>query len=301
MVRVSDRDRERDRRHGVALVALSAVLWSTAGLFVRMAALDSWTIVAWRSLFTVLTLGAIAVVRHRVTPARRVIRLGWTELTAIALSVVSSISYIVALDITTVANVMTVYAALPFIATGIAFLWLHERVTKRFLVAGAVALGGIVLMAGAAATARDLLGIGAAVVMTAGFATQLVHAKRHPAMDTTVMSALAAAGCLLVAAPLAQPTLPTPAQLVACALFGIVTTGLAYVLVLAGGRLISSGEAGFISMLDVVLGPLWVWIFYAERPGGTVLAGGGIVLASVAWYLATHRGPEIDVDAAQIV
>ncbi|MBM9403723.1 DMT family transporter [Gluconacetobacter azotocaptans] len=290
-----------DRHYGVALVALSAVLWSTAGLFVRMAALDSWTIVAWRSLFAFLTLGALALVRRRARPLRALPRPGRTELTAIALSVASSISYVIALDMTTVANVMTIYAALPFIATGVAFVWLRERVTKRFLAAGAVALVGIVLMAGAAATAHDLLGIGAAIVTTASFALQLVHARRHPTMDTTVMSALAAAGCMLLAAPLAQATLPTPAQLVACALFGVLTTGFAYVLVLAGGRLIPSGEAGFVSMLDVVLGPLWVWIFYDERPGGTVLAGGGVVLAAVAWYLATHRGPALDVEPAQIV
>ena len=42
-------------------------------------------------------------------------------------------------------------------------------------------------------------------------------------------------------------------------------------------------------MLDVVLGPLWVWLFYAERPTGTVLVCGLIVLASVLWYLATNR------------
>ena len=76
--------------------------------------------------------------------------------------------------------------------------------------------------------------------------------------------------------------------MLACACYGVLTSGLAYVLV-RGGRLISSGEAGLISMLDVVLGPVWVWLFYTERPTGAVIGGGCIVLASVAWYLVANR------------
>ncbi|MCB8879358.1 DMT family transporter [Acidisoma cellulosilytica] len=278
------------RRTGIMLVALSAVFWSTAGLFVRMAHLDSWTILVWRSLFSVLTLGGIVLVQNRGHVFRTITGIGWPGVASVAISTVSSISYVVALCLTSVANVMTIYAALPFIATAIAFLWLGERVTKRFLVAGAIGLAGIVIMAGGVATRRDLLGILAALVMTATFAAQLVHTKRHASLNMTVVSALAAAACVPIIAPLMQHSIPAPLSLLACALFGILTTGLAYLLVLKGGRLISSGEAGFISMLDVVLGPFWVWLFYAERPTPTVLVGGFIVLASVLWYLATDRG-----------
>ena len=173
------------------------------------------------------------------------------------------------------------------LATGLAFIWLGERVTKRFLVAGAVALGGIVVMAGAVATSRDLLGIFAALVMTSGFATQLVHTKRHPQLDTTLLIAVAAAVCVPLSVPFMRGVVPAPTQLLACAAYGVLTTGLAYILALRGGRSISSGEAGLISMLDVVLGPFWVWIFCSERPPAIVLVSGLVVLASVLWYLTT--------------
>ena len=282
-------DQAHSRRSGLFLVALSAILWSTAGLFVRMADLDTWTIVAWRSVFSFLTLGAIAVVRQRGALGRSIAGIRLPETVTVVVAVVSTISYVLALRLTTVANVMTVYAALPFIATGLAYVWLGERVTTRFLIAGTVALGGIVVMTGAVATSRDLVGILAALVMTSGFATQLVHSKRHPTMNTTVLIALAAAVCVPVSAPFMHGGVPAPTQLLACVLYGVLTTGLAYVLALEGGRLIPSGEAGLLSMLGVVLGPLWVWLFYAERPTGTVLGSGVVVLASVLWYLATAR------------
>ncbi len=282
-------DQANNHRRGVMLVAVSALLWSTAGLFVRMAHLDGWTIVFWRSIFAALTLLVIAVVQNRGRLIESFTGFGAPGIVAIVMLVVSTISYTVALSLTTVANVMTVYATLPFIATAMAFVWVGERVTTRFLVAGAFALAGIALTAGAVATSRDLAGILAAFVMTSGFAAQLVNAKQHPSLDLTALIALSALACIPLAAPFMQPGIPAPSELLACALYGGLTTGLAYVLALKGGRLISSGEAGSISMLDVVLGPFWVWLLFAEQPSLAVIVGALVVLASVLWYLTTSR------------
>lgn len=282
-------DASGSRRSGIALVALSAVFWSTAGLFVRMASVDTWTMVAWRSAFAFLVLGGVAVIQRRGKAMRNLAGFGVPEAVGVAVAVVSTISYVTALRLTTVANVMTVYAALPFIAGGIAFVWLGERVSVRFLCAGTIALAGVAVMAGAVATSRDLLGVLAALVMTSGFATQLVHTKRHPTLDTSVLVAVAALVCIPISLPFVQGGMPAPPQLLACALYGVLTTSMAYILSLKGARLISSGEAGLVSMLDVVLGPFWVWLFYAERPTAVAAVSGLIVLASVVWYLATAR------------
>ncbi len=276
-----------ERTRGIVMVVASAVLWSTAGLFVRLATLDTPTLVLWRSLFAALTLGGLALARGGPARMAAVGRSGWIGVLFVGTSVVSGTAYVLSLRLTTVANVMTVYAALPFIATGIGFVWIHERVSRRFLVAGAFATGGIVVSAGASSGLGDLAGIGAALVMTVGFAVQLVAIRRHGRVDVMALNACAAAACVPLMVPFAHWALPTPAQLVWCACYGALTTGFAYVLALEGGRRVPPGEVGFISMLDVVLGPLWVWLAFGEQPGALVIAGGAVVLGSVAWYLWT--------------
>jgi drug/metabolite transporter (DMT)-like permease len=273
------------RTYGILLVTLSAMLWSTAGPFVRMANLESWTLIGWRSLFSFVTLLAFAAYEHRKNLASAISELGTPGIVAVAISTVSSISYIFALNLTTVANVMIIYAVLPFIAALISYFWMGERVTLRLLAAGLAAFVGIALMAGAAASAKDILGILAAIIMTATFAWQIVHTKVHPNLDLNVAMALAAGACGLVALPFMEPGIPAPTALLACALYGALTSGIAYVLALTGGRYITAGESGFIQMLDVVLGPLLVWYFFAEQPGATVLFGGTIVLTAVVSYL----------------
>lgn len=278
------------RTYGILLVTMSAILWSTAGPFVRMADLPSWTLIGWRSLFAFFTLLAVAAYEHRKNLAGAVAGMGTPGAVSVAISTLSSIAYIFALNLTTVANVMIVYAVLPFIAAFISYFWIGERVTRRLLGAGFVAFAGIAIMAGAAASPKDILGIIAAFIMTATFASQIVHAKVHPNLDLNVTMALAAGACGLIALPFMEPGVPAPTALLGCALYGGLTSGIGYVLALTGGRYITAGESGFIQMLDVVLGPLLVWFFFAEQPGVTVLIGGAIVLTAVMSYLWFEQG-----------
>lgn len=278
-----------ERRYGILMVVGSAVLWSTGGLFARALPLDTAGLVLWRSVFAALTLGTLAIARGgpgRLLAARHT---GWIGVLFAGTSIVSSMAYVIALRLTTVATVMTIYAALPFMATAIAFFWIRERVTRRFLAAAALVLGGIVLMASDARAAADWGGILAALVMTAGFAAQLVAIRRHGRVDVLVLNTWAALLCVPVILPFAHLVLPPLPVLAGAACYGALTTGFAYVLALEGGRRISPGEVGFISMLDVVLGPLWVWLAFAEQPGWRVLSGGIMVLAVVCWYLWATR------------
>lgn len=278
-----------DRLVGIYMVIASAVMWSTAGLFVRMADMDVWSMVAWRSGFAAITLGAFLLVRQRTTKRHPAKTFGLPGVVACMVSAVTAISYIASLQWTTVANVMTVYATLPFVATGIAFVWLRDQVTYRFVIAGCFAFIGVAISAGAAVSATDFIGILAAFLMTAGCATQIVIAKRFPSMDSTLMTVWAAILCLCVALPFMQFSAPAPTQLIACAFYGVFTTGVGYILLLLGSRRVGSGEAGLLSMLDVVLGPLWVLLFYNEYISLPVLAGGAVVLTAVVWYLIADR------------
>ncbi len=144
--------------YGVALVAAAAVLWSTAGLFVRSLDLDVWTMLGWRSLFAALALALVVGVRNRWRMIRAVRAMGWPGLLAVPVAAVSMGGFVVALKLTTVANVMIVYATVPFLAAGVAFAWTGERAAPRVLLASAVALAGIAVMAGSATRPQDLAG-----------------------------------------------------------------------------------------------------------------------------------------------
>ena len=46
-------------------------------------------------------------------------------------------------------------------------------------------------------------------------------------------------------------------------------------------ELIPAAEVALITLLEVVLGPLWVWLALSERPSTTTLVGGAVVVSAV--------------------
>ena len=69
-------------------------------------------------------------------------------------------------------------------------------------------------------------------------------------------------------------------------IFGATTIALAFAFFMQGAKHVPSAEAALISMLDVVMGPLWVLLAFREIPDFTTLIGGGFVIAAAVWRLA---------------
>ncbi|MGL5008344.1 MAG: EamA family transporter, partial [Paracoccaceae bacterium] len=206
---------------GVILVTTAAVFWSTAGVFMRLLPqMDVWTVLAWRSFFAALSLMLVVAIASRGRLVTAVRGLGWPGVGAIPVAVTSMAAYVVALHLTTVANVMVVYATVPFVAAAIGWWWNGERVPARFVVASGVAVVGIVIMAGSATGFRDLLGTVVAFAMTLAFAVQLVMARRYPRLEMSVVNAAAAGLCGLLCLPLMTGPAPDAQQMAVLALFG---------------------------------------------------------------------------------
>lgn len=280
---------------GITLVAVGSILWSTAGLFVRAIHVDLWTTMVWRSLFGALSLALVLVVLNGRNSLRIVKAIGLPGLIAVPISATSMLCYVAALRLTSVANVMMVYATIPFVAAAIAFLVMRERPKRHVLFASALAFTGVLVIVGSGTRFDDLAGNAVALLMTVTFGIVLVMARRYPSIDMAPVNGLAASICALACWPLSPGIWPDPFELVMLGLFGTITTGLAYLLVLTGGRYIPSSEAGLIGFLDVILGPLWVWLAFGERPARAAFIGGCFVFAAVVWYLFREmREPNVD-------
>jgi drug/metabolite transporter (DMT)-like permease len=70
-------------------------------------------------------------------------------------------------------------------------------------------------------------------------------------------------------------------DLVLIVLLGVGQIGLGLAFLTIGARLIPAAEVALITLLEVVLGPLWVWLTISERPGNGTLLGGAVVVVAV--------------------
>ena len=273
------------RGTGIALVLVAGLIYSTAGLFTRALPLDAWTILAWRAVFgTSFMLGWMGIENRRNPWAAFALTPGALVLTVP--TALSSLCYIFALKLTTVADVMVVYATVPFVTAFVAWAWLGDPPDRRLMTAGAVALVGVAVMVGgrAGSTAR-FAGLAFAFGMNLGMAVILVNARRGARAGNAVYT-LGTALSGAVGFALAPRTAVSGADLALLAPFGLLTVGLAMALYMAGARRIPPAEVGLISMLDVASGPALVWLAFGEDPGLPTEVGGAIVVAALLWHFA---------------
>lgn len=266
---------------GTGLIVASAIAYSLAGYFTRLIDLDVWTVLFWRGIFAGAFIGTVVVwVRRRDLPGM-VRAMGWPDLWVAILSAVASISYISALRLIPVAEVMTVHAALPFVAALLALAVTGECEDWTTLAACLVALAGVVVIVDPHASAEHVAGYGFAVLMVLTYGALMVVIRRHRHVSMLPAACLSAFLCAVLVLPLASPGRVSAAELAELALFGTAQFGLGLLLMTVGTRLISATRSALIGSLENPLAPLWVWLAFAEMPSLSTWIGGGIVMAAV--------------------
>ena len=276
---------------GLLFITLSAAAYSLAGFFTRLIALDIWTTLFWRGLFAgVFIAGFILVRERRATPAA-VRAIGRPGIAAAILSTVATIMFLNAFRLTSVADVMVIAAAIPFVTAALGWLWLRETESWTTLAASLAALLGVAVMVGGAIGQGHLAGDLLAFGVVAAMAVMLLIIRRHRDVSMLPAVCLSALLCPLFVWPAAAPLEVTAPEMLLLALFGTVQFALGLVFLTLGGRLVSATENALVSTIETPLAVVWVWLAFQEVPSSASLIGGLIVLGAVVAHAAwTARG-----------
>jgi len=271
------------RRRGQVYIVLAALAWSTAGLLQRELSVGTATQVAGRALFAMLALLAFVRAQDRGWHAFR--RLGRAELAVAVLTAVASGAFIVALNHATVANVLFMQAVSPIVAAVIAWAALHEAISRTTALATLTAFVGVGVMVGGPGR-PGAIGLGLSVLMTLSFAVSLVITRHRRDISMAPAITLSQVIVLVVSAPFSHPGTVGLHDLGLIVLLGVTQIGLGLAFLTMGARLIPATEVALISLLEVVLGPLWVWLALSEKPSNATFVGGAVVIGAVVLQAA---------------
>jgi drug/metabolite transporter (DMT)-like permease len=270
------------RRAGIALVIAAAVAWSTAPFFTRLLHFDSWTILFWRGLFGGGLITAFLVTTQGRAGLRDLVETGRSGWLVACLSTLGMVSFIPALQLTSVSNVAIIIATGPFVAAGFAWIWLREAARWTTLIASLVALCGVAIIVGNAAGVSDAGGIGLACLMTLAVAAMTVAIRRYKQISMVAAAALSNFLGSLVSIAFAKDIASvTAADVFILAMFGFFQVALGLTLFVLGSRQLPSGQASLIATLETPLMPFWVWLAFQEIPTPRALVGGALVMGAV--------------------
>ena len=274
-------------RRAVVLMVLVALMWSTAGVVTRhLESARAFEVTFWRSFFTVLSLLVILPLFKGRAVFGQMLKGGkalW--LSGLCWSVMFT-AFMVAITLTTVANVLVTMALGPLLTALVARIFIGHRIAARTWLAIALAGVGIVWMYGGQADlSAQLTGTLVALLVpiaAAGNWTVVQHSQAHGQKIDMIPAVLVGAVISsLVTLPLAWPFAATPHDIGLLAFLGLTQLAIPCVLSVWCASRLKAPEISLLALLEIIFGILLVWLGAGEAPGNSVLYGGALVIGAL--------------------
>ena len=275
MVTPSARGSKRDLERGRILILLAALLWSLAGVFIKLLEIHPLTIVFYRSFFASLVF----------VPFLKSSQFHFNA--AIIISVISYTAAITAFvsanKLTTAANAIVLQYTAPVLVYLFSRLVLGEKISTPNALALAVSMVGVGFISVDSAGEPEMSGVSLALLSGVLFAIYMVNLPQIKRISAIYLTWLNNLVCALLILPfLKAPLALSSDQLLIVAIMGAVQLGLPYFLFSTGLRTIPLQEAALIALIEPVLNPVWVALIVGEIPSFATLTGGAMILTALA-------------------
>ena len=274
----------------VFLMVAIAFMWSIAGVVTRhLESARSFEVTFWRSFFTLLSLMVILPLfqgREVFSRIRHGGRALW--ISGVCWSFMFT-AFMMALTLTSVANVLITLAVGPFLTALLARVLIGHRIAMRTWLAIAVAGLGIAWMFGgdlqANSDGSQLAGTLVALLVPMAGAINWTVVQRSQAqgdkVDLVPAVMVGAFISSLVTLPLALPLKATAHDIALLAMLGLVQLAIPCVLSVRCASVLKAPEIALLALLEIIFGILLAWLGAGEVPGTNVLTGGALVLGAL--------------------
>ncbi len=282
-------------RQGALLVATAGVIFSFGPLAFRAAEESTeWQFLLYRSASAAVAMALLLLIRFGSDAPRRIIRAEWRHVAAGILLAGMFTLFVTALSRTTAATVLFLQSAAPFTAALIAWIWLGERLRRATLIAMLVAAAGITIMVASGLEAGSTTGVVLAAILPVGLGLYTVLIRSAgSAADPAVPAFIAGVTATVLAAVIVSFDTGFAVSLrdwSMAVISGGVLLGIGLPMFNLGHRSVPAAEVTLLLMTEIVLAPLWVWIWPGETPSAGTLLGGAIVICALAgWAMTPDR------------
>jgi drug/metabolite transporter (DMT)-like permease len=268
-----------DHLKGLMITTLGVFLLVPDSLFIRLIDAEALAIAFWRGISAGGLILVFVLAREGVGAFGQVLRAGRPTFAYILFFGVSAPGFVLAVTLTSVANVVLILAAMPVFATIFSRIWLQEPISARMVwtMIGVFAGLGVILWGSHEQAGASWQGDLVALAVSASFAAALTSVRGLRTRSMLPAVPISMIGASLLIWPFADVMAPVAAQwplLLGHGAFIACATGL----MVLGPRYLSSAEVSLLILLESALAPLLVWFAIGEDPGLWAVTGGAMVI-----------------------
>lgn len=262
------------RNKAITFVFISAILWSTNGLFIKIIDLGPLTIVGVRSAIAATMMIALFNKNLRFN-------LSFPQIAGAVAYSATIILFVTATKMTTAANVVFLHYTTPVFTALLGAWLLRERVSRLDWLVMSVVMGGIALFFLDEFTVGGLWGNIMAIISAITFAFMILFLrlqKSGSTLETIIIGNLITA--VVCSYSIIQDP-PTTVDWLPLLYMGTIQIGLSFIMYCSAIKYLPALDAVLIQTIEPLLNPIWVFLVIGETPGIWALTGGGVVLGAV--------------------
>jgi len=273
-----------DQQKG-SLMAFIAVMFITPdSLFIRLSNVDTWGLVFYRGIIPFITVFLGMLLIYKLNFFKILFNSGYHGLLYVATFSLTNITFVVSIQNTNVANTLIMVAMAPMLSAILAAIFLKEPTNKETWVAIFVTFFSVTFIF------YDSIQIGNIVGDLFGFVTALGlainanlarFAKDRDLVPSAVIGKLVVA---IFAFFFVENFDLVAADKIIVPLMCIMCVAIPFVLVTIAPRYISAPEVNLFFLLEVILGPIWVWLIIKEQPSVQTIIGGIVIIITIALH-----------------
>mgnify|MGYP001174375560 FL=1 len=268
-----------------SLLAFIGVMFITPdSLFIRLSSLDTWSLLFYRGAipFVVVLIGLILFYKSNFFNA--LFRIGYTGIFYIISFSVCNITFIISIQNTNVANTLIMVAMAPMLSAILAAIFLKEPTKKETWIAILITFFSVTFIF------YDSIQLGTIIGDIFGFITALGlainanlarFAKDKDLVPSAVIGKLVVA---IFAFFFVDSYMLSETDVIIVPLMCVMCVAIPFVLVTIAPRYISAPEVNLFFLLEVILGPIWVWLIIKEQPSDQTIIGGLVIIITIALH-----------------
>lgn len=272
-------------RKGLILISITAFLWSSSGLFIKILSLDAFQILFYRSSIAALTIFFVTKIRNKKLVFEKDLI---SNLCAISFAGIL-ILFVTSNKLTTAANAIFLQFTAPIYLLFLEPVFLKTKFSKKNLITITLCVLGMVLFFFGKLELGNIFGNIVAILSGVSFAffslflkwKKQLHRTENTLNNVIVGNVLVALFCI----PFVYDKLAlTSIEAIILIYMGVIQIGISYIIFNEGIKYVSATESMIIAMLEAIFNPIWVFIGVGEAPSVFAVTGGLIILSAIMFH-----------------
>mgnify|MGYP003956167061 CR=1 FL=1 len=271
-----------NQQKGSLLAFIGVVLITPDSLFIRLANIETWGMIFYRGTipFVVVLIGLLLFYKKNFFNA--LISIGYPGIFYVLSFAVCNITFIISIQNTNVANTLIMVAMAPMLSAILAAIFLKEAPDKKTWIAIIITFLSVAYIFYDSIQLGNFLGDFFGFITALGLAIN-ANLARYAKDRDLVPSAVIGKLCVAIFALFFVESFElTKNDLIIVPLMCVMCVAIPFVLVTIAPRFITAAEVNLFFLLEVILGPVWVWLVVKEQPSLETILGGIVIILTIA-------------------